>query len=237
MVPARLVRVSRSVVSTFAKMLLRRLANQETFQDKYRGHEQRWRLIEPYLPPPGSWVLDVGANLGRTIQQLSASGRYAVGIEVDEDTHLRWLTEAAPNCLGGSIMRAGLSPEDWTRIPRFDAVLLFSVLHRIYALQGPDVCTATLKGIGRRSDLIFIEAATRIDRFLGYKGMIGHVNSPTLPDFEDNRWESSTEWHMNYFLDTLPSHRPQFLGVVNHTEAEPFRPLFVLRRVASIDER
>ena len=221
---------------TRAPKLLAQKIKKQSFQDKYRGHDERWRLIEPHLPPPGSWVLDVGANLGRTVEQVAASGRYSLGLEVDENVYLRWLSESAPAINGGGIIRTQLSIDDWPRIPRFDVVLLFSVLHRIWALQGADACAATLQGVGSRCDLIFVESATRRARFLAAERMLelGDAVEAMLPSFTDNDWHSSAKWHLDYFAQVLPSHRAVLLGRVEHTEKEPFRPVFVLRRIGDV---
>ena len=209
-------------------------ARKPSFQDKYLGHDQRWQLIESHLPPQGSWIMDVGANLGRTVAQIAGSGRYAIGLEVDERVHLRWLSESAPGLDHGGIIRTDLSGEEWSRIPRFDAVLLFSVLHRIWALQGEEACRNALQGIGSRCDLILVESATRRGRFLAKARMLesGEADETSLPEFTDNDWESSAQWHLDYFARVLPSHHAELLGRVDHTVKEPFRPVFVLRRIA-----
>jgi SAM-dependent methyltransferase len=190
------------------------------------------------MPEQGTWVLDVGANLGHTTELLSRLGWYVVGLEVSTEVYGRMLNEVAPTLSGGAVIRAQLGDTDWERVPRFDAVLLFSVLHRVWALQGEPACAAVLSGLGARSDLLFVESATRLARFMPPERptrvarVLQRLGAPVepVPTFMDNDWQSSAQWHLEYFREVLPSHHAELLGRCNHTKKEPYRPVFMLSR-------
>ncbi|WP_280565120.1 hypothetical protein, partial [Chromohalobacter sp. 48-RD10] len=58
------------------------------FQEKRQGMEDRWKSIQSFLEnvvPLGGHVLDVGSNLGDTVNRISQIGFYSLGLEYDSN--------------------------------------------------------------------------------------------------------------------------------------------------------
>ncbi len=190
-----------------------------TFQETYLGLEERWRLVSPLLPQDPAWVLDIGANLGDTARRAAAMGHTVIGVEVSRSLVLRASESAPPRV---AFMAAKVTPELLHQMPRFATVFLFSVLHRIWALQGREVAENCLQACMAKTPCLLVEGAVRHERYMDK----GHAP----PEFESNDLDQGVEWHLEWFQRLAPGSgwKVTHLGSVPSSPSEPHRPVFAL---------
>jgi SAM-dependent methyltransferase len=190
------------------------------FHNKHASFEERNQLIADRLPHQRSWVLDVGSNTGYTSQFLGELGHFVLGVEKMEDEY-----NAARKIAGetSAFMRVGVSPEFFRNSPQWSAILLLSVLHRIYAFEGQDCMREVLAECGKKTDMLFVEGSTRHAR---YKDQ-----GQPAPDFTEHDVEAAAVWHEAIFADVLgPAWSVESKHVLKHTKKEPHRILFHLSK-------
>lgn len=198
-----------------------RIKRRPTYQAKYRGHEERWKLICPWLPNEPTWMLDVGSNLGETARRAASLGHYVLGVEIDATLVSRCARNVVPNA---AFMLAPVDELFLKHMPRFPVIFLLSVFHRIWALRGKVAAESTLRHLIRSSDVLIIESSSKHKRYLGQEDV--------TPPFQSDVIESAVDWHLE-LVGSLAGDEfeVKHLGNVPCTAGEPLRPLFAVRRV------
>lgn len=190
------------------------------FGSRHASIEMRDKLVSNYLPKPPGWVLDVGSNLGKTSNLLASHGHYVLGVECK---HQEWARSCARARPGAAFMNKSVTPEMIKSSKGWDAILLLSVLHRIYAYEGPDSMIAVLAACGQRTNNILIEGSTRHARYANKKQLV--------PEFVDHDLESAKEWHRDIFRSALDSAwEEKHVEMLSCSSSEPYRLFFCLRR-------
>ena len=190
------------------------------FHNKHASFEQRNTLIAENLPHENAWVLDVGSNTGFTTKFLGELGHFAIGVEKMDAEY-----NAARKIAGetSAFMRVGVSPAFFANSPQWSAILLLSVLHRIYAFEGEELMRSVLGECGKKTDDLFVEGSTRHAR---YKDQ-----GQPAPGFVEHDVDSASAWHETLFADVLGKEWSiQSKHVLEHTKKEPHRILYHLSK-------
>lgn len=206
--------------------LLRRKHKLE-FQESHLGIEDRWLIISRHLPDQKSWILDVGSNLGDTAGRVAERGHIVIGVEAERHLVERAIKLVPPNV---ALMTGRVDPDFFRTMPRFDVVLLLSVLHRIWAVNGRRFAEECLTACIEKSDRVLIEGAVRHQRYTQY--------GEEAPGFESNNLDAAVAWHVQWLggLAMSSSLTVNYLGHVAASAREPRRPLFLLSATQA-DER
>lgn len=190
------------------------------FQSKHASFEQRNQLIADRLPHTGSWILDVGSNTGFTTQFLGNLGHYALGVEKMEKEYATACGIAGQT---SAFMHIGVSPAFFANSPDWSAILLLSVLHRIYAFDGEACMRDVLRQCGLKTETLFVEGSTRHARY--------RDQGQPSPPFADQDVDAATAWHERLFDEVLGDDwSVQSTHVLAHTKKEPHRILFHLTK-------
>lgn len=186
------------------------------FGSRHASFDERNRLIAASLPKPHGWLLDVGTNIGQTANMLAGLGNFVIGIEKFLKEHQVACRNSAE---GVAFMRAAVTPEMVQSGPCWDAILLLSVLHRIYAFEGETFMRAILKACGQKTSHLFIEGSTRHKRYMDGGRM--------APPFADLDVKDAVRWHQELFCDELGKgwHISPVI-VLKHSKNEPHRLFF-----------
>lgn len=189
------------------------------FASRHSNFSKRNDLVLKSLPPSPAWILDVGSNLGDTSNFLAKRGYYVLGVESGKEEWLR----AKQKCeAGAAFMNVSVSAEFLDSGRDWDAILLLSVLHRIYAFEGADTMKGVLTACSHRTQNIVIEGSTRHARYTD-KGQ-------GAPNFCDLNVQSAKEWHETIFESTLnKSWRVVSSERLTCSAAEPERLFFHLQ--------
>lgn len=193
------------------------------FGSRHKSFLRRNTLIADGLPKSGCWILDVGSNVGETSNFLADRGHFVLGIEKFSKEHSLACKRSHE---GVAFMRTSVTPEFIQSTPKWDAVLLLSVLHRIYAFEGEQLMRGVLHAAGSRTDHIFVEGSTRHKRYMDG----GHP----APSFKDQDVNDSERWHRALFEAELgPGWNIPAATVLDHSKNEPHRLYFHLSRNSS----
>jgi len=190
------------------------------FASGHQSHKERNSIILDFLPDKKSWILDIGSNTGETANFLAENSHVAIGLEKMEAEYRTSLRHANRSAgflctdVTGDFILSG---------PRWDAILLLSVLHRIYAFGGDEAMKAVLFASGQKADVLFVEGATRHARYTS--------NGCEAPDFEDLNLEAASQWHHKIFNDVLgPAWVVDLEKSLRCSDKEPYRILYRLSR-------
>ncbi len=201
-------------------------ARRRSFGSKHSSFDQRNNLIANGLPKAGSWVLDVGSNMGETSNYLSDMGHIVLGLELMEKERQVASKNASKQ---SAFLQVGVSPEFIKGGLHWDAMLLLSVLHRVWSFEGEDFMRSVLTECGQKSDHIFIEGSTRHQRYVD--------NGQPAPGFPDLDVDASDQWHKELFMSTLGSEwSVSPVEKLACSSAEPFRLFYHLKRDKSRSE-
>lgn len=195
------------------------------FQTKHKSFKERNQLIADNLPHKSSWILDVGSNTGHTSRFLSDLGHFVIGVEKMEPEY-----KAAQEIQGPTtaFMNVNASAEFFRNGPHWCAILLLSVLHRMYALEGDEFMRQSLLECAQKTDNLFIEGSTSLKRYVGTK-------SPK-PGFIHQNVDSADAWHRDIFKQVLgESWEVKSQNVLEHTDRERFRILYHLKKKLNVN--
>lgn len=190
------------------------------FAGRHSSFVKRNTMITDSLPKSVSWVLDVGSNTGETTDFLSEKGHVVLGLEKMEPEYKEAMSSAN---FQSAFIRVGVSPEFIRSSVNWDAILLLSVLHRLYAFEGEEFMKSVLFECGQKTDNLFVEGSTRHARYID-KGS-------KAPGFEDLDTVAAAAWHENMFKEVLGPDWivPKAISLEN-SEREPIRLFYHLRR-------
>ncbi len=119
-------------------------------------------------------------------------------------------------------MHAIVSPDFLQRLPRFDVIFLFSVIHRIWATEGRSFAEECLSLCLRRASVIVYEGVVWHDRYTDM--------GAAPPEFTDGDVEAGMAWHSEWLTRLAPAGcRIDYLGAVQPLNGNPPRIVFVLR--------
>lgn len=201
-------------------MRLRTKRNPLFFAKRHRGMSTRNSMILDALPKKNSWILDVGSNTGETSNFLADNSHVVIGLEKMEAEHRIALASAHDRA---GFLRADVTADFITNGVDWDAILLLSVLHRIYAFEGAQQMRSVLSACAEKTRVLFIEGSTRHARYMD--------QGRDAPEFEDLNVESAREWHRALFDQVLGSEWSiDSETVLECSEAEPFRILYRLSK-------
>lgn len=174
-------------------------------QQDYKG---KFALIKAVLDKENCKnVLDVGCNAGAITNLFGEAGYFAVGIDRNVDCN----GKHSKACVG----ELRLTAENIERLPKFDAILLLSVLHQIIAENGLTYAGIFVASLLGKCDVLMIELA-------GINSKYGNK----LSNFGDNNQESIIRW-FNYNFAGIAD--IEFIAETKHNSAaEPHRYLFKL---------
>lgn len=152
-------------------------------------------------------VLDIGCNAGAITNLFGESGYFAVGIDQNVDCN----GKHSKACIG----EFKLTTENIERLPKFDAILLLSVLHQIVAENDLSHAVDFVAKLLTKCDILMVELA-------GIASKYGKQE----PDFFDNDQESIEYWFRYYFEGIADI---KFISRTKHNRVdEPHRYLFKL---------
>ena len=152
-------------------------------------------------------VLDIGCNAGAITNLFGEAGYFAVGVDQNVDCN----GKHSKACIG----EFKLMLENIERLPRFDAILLLSVLHQIIKENGDDYARRFIETLLKKCGTLIVELAA-IKAKYGYQ-----VNR-----FNDNDSKDIQGFLKTWIRDFAVC---EFIGETNHNAAnEPHRYLFKL---------
>ncbi|MEM9351089.1 MAG: hypothetical protein AAGA47_12580 [Pseudomonadota bacterium] len=190
------------------------------FAKRHKSFEKRNSMILEGLPKPGSWILDVGSNTGETSNDMADAGHVAIGLEKMAPERKialegsRGLSGFLCTDVTGDFILGGV---DW------DAILLLSVLHRVFAFEGEDQMKSVLSACGQKTKKLFIEGSTRHARY--------NDQGQASPSFTDLDVESAKAWHSDLFKEVLGESWSVRKDVaLECSKNEPFRLFYELER-------
>lgn len=196
------------------------------YQEKLAGAlAEREAQLERAIPAGARTVLDIGCNLGDLTAWCAGRGLWAVGVDsaaaLIEDARARH--GAVPRC---AFMLQTLGPEDISRLPVFDVVLLLSVHHHWLMGHGPAVAAQMLRDLADRTGRVLVfEGASRNIRYGAYP-----------PGFVDND-EASVTGFLEGYLRQQVGDRFARIEALGRTpcvgEREPFRWAWALHKAAA----
>jgi SAM-dependent methyltransferase len=174
-------------------------------QQDYKG---KFELIKRVLDAENCKnVLDIGCNAGAITNLFGEDGYFAVGVDRNVDCN----GKHSKACIG----EFKLTTENIERLPKFDAILLLSVLHQIIKEDGDAYAKKFVCALLGKCDTLIIELA-------GIKTKYGYqVNR-----FNDN----DSKDIQGFFRIWLPDHiNCEFIAETKHNSAaEPKRYMFKL---------
>ena len=135
----------------------------------YKG---KFELIEPVVKK--AWcdsVLDIGCNAGAITNLFGDAGYFAVGI--DRNVNCNGKHEKA--CVG----QFKLDLDGIDKLPKFDAILLLSVLHQIIKEDGEEYAQFFVWALLRRCNVLIIELAAINSKYGYYQKFIDN-NQPSI---------------------------------------------------------
>lgn len=177
--------------------------------------DDRWAYVSKALPAKPAWILDVGTNDCDTLFRLGRSGYCALGLEAFP------LEMDRPLSKGLAIMHLEVNPTVIESMPSFDAILLLSVFHRIYALQGPETAMNVLSSFSKKTRRLILEGASSHARYTD-KG-------EAAPPFKDMDEISCIGWHMEIFQQATGNQfAVQHIGTNYSLRTGEPRPSFLL---------
>ena len=186
------------------------------FGSRHASFAARNECIAQGISKPHSWILDIGSNLGETSNFLASQGHFVVGVEKFEKEHQISCARAAD---GTAFMRTSVTPDFIGSTVHWDAILLLSVLHRIYAFEGEEFMRSVLRACGEKTNHLFIEGSTRCARYTD------QGNPP--PPFTDFDTADAERWHQSLFLSELGGGwQIPVAKVLAHSKSEPHRLFF-----------
>lgn len=168
----------------------------------YKG---KFELIEPSLKWCDS-VLDIGCNACAITNLFGEAGYFAVGIDRNVDCN----GKHAKSCIG----QFKLDLESIDKLPKFDAILLLSVLHQIIKEDGEEYAQRFIWALLRKCDVLIIELAAINSKY-------GYVDK-----FKDNSQASIFFFFQRFVKESATV---EFIGATSHNSAqEPKRFVFKL---------
>lgn len=186
------------------------------FGSRHSSFNERNQLIASGIGKEHAWILDIGSNLGETSNFLASKGHFVVGAEKFEKEHKIACAKSAP---GTAFMRTSVTPEFVRSTPHWDAILLLSVLHRIYAFEGEQFMRSVLKACGEKTGRLFIEGSTRRARYTD--------QGNPAPPFTDFDTADAERWHQEVFRSELGEQwQVSAAQVLAHSKSEPHRLFF-----------
>ena len=187
---------------------------------------ERNALIINSLGNESKWILDVGSNQGVTASALSRKGHFCLGLEMSKEEYKLSVRTADSR---SAFMNMPVTAEIVEMMPKWDAVLLLSVLHRIYSLKGEEEMYQLLRAIGKKSNILFIEGSIRHARY------IDHGEPP--PNFIDLDVTSADSWHRKILWGSLGK---EWIFVkatkFKCSKKEPYRLFYQLQKHTDQDE-
>ena len=192
------------------------------FGSRHSSFNERNQLIAAELPEEHLWILDIGSIIGQTSNFLASQGHFVVGIEKFEKEHKVSCARAVD---GTAFMRTSVTPEFDQSTLKWDAILLLSVLHRIYAFEGEAFMRSILRACGEKTNHLFIEGSTRRARYTD------QGNPP--PPFTDFDTADAEKWHQEVFRAELgDGWQVSPAKVLAHSKSEPHRLFFHAEKTA-----
>jgi len=188
------------------------------FAAMHASFQERNNFIAERLGTPPKWVLDIGSNQGDTCNALAKHGHFALGVEMFSEEWRQASVNAHPHA---AFLNVSASPKFIESAPRWDAVLLLSVLHRVYAFSGKEEMLQLLIACGKKSEQLFVEGSTRHARYTDL--------GEQPPNFTDLDVESADNWHRKIFLESLGAEwEIAHTAFLRCSESEPYRILYFL---------
>ena len=185
---------------------------------RHKSHQERNQFILERLPQAPAWILDIGSNTGETSNFLASKGYYVLGCEIMKQ-EMQFAVQNASS--GAAFMNTEINSPFLSQMPYWDAILLLSVLHRMYALSGPHTMRETLRLCGEKSGIIFLECSTRHARYTD-------MGQPP-PAFSDLDVADCDRWHKELIKDSLGEAWSITDSVVlEQSEIEPYRITYKL---------
>ena len=179
--------------------------------------ETKRRLIEQHLGDEDENVLDIGCDAAVIARQLAETDRPVLGVDRYaryEGSH-EYAEAAARKNKGLAVMRLAVTPENITRLPTFDVVLLFSVFHYWYREFGREAAGEMLSELSGVNKLFFSSSS------LGYRYEQGDASDDHCPPFTDRDRESVVEFHEELLRSTLgEEYSIEYLDEINYSIAD-----------------
>lgn len=192
------------------------------FGSRHSSFDERNQLIASGICKQRSWILDIGSNLGETSNFLASKGHFVVGAEKFEKEHK---IACARSASGTAYMRTSVTPEFVQSTVHWDAILLLSVLHRIYAFEGESFMRSVLRACGEKTDHLFIEGSTRRARYTD--------RGNSAPSFTDFDTADAERWHQEVLRSELGDRwQVSPARVLAHSKSEPHRLFFHAEKTA-----
>ncbi|WP_280565383.1 hypothetical protein, partial [Chromohalobacter sp. 48-RD10] len=156
------------------------------------------------------------------VNRISQIGFYSLGLEYDSNLVDKARLSAHKNA---RFEVAEVSPQYIQKMEHHDAILLLSVMHRIWALNGKEYAESCLTELSKKTENIYFEGSVGLQRYQGER--------KELPSFENNAIEKAVEWHRKWLKKHLTNGTwdVEYLGVVPHTSSEPYRILFSAKKL------
>jgi SAM-dependent methyltransferase len=114
--------------------------------DAIRNSEDRWMMIKQGIEETGSGsLLDLGCAEGFFVRKAAEHSIFSIGVDIDSSRmglgESARMVDQQERC---GFVLASINGDLLNRIPQFDAVICFSVMHHIIRKHGRDVALAQL---------------------------------------------------------------------------------------------
>jgi SAM-dependent methyltransferase len=123
-----------------------------------RECEDRWIIVEETLTATNAGnLLDLGCAEGYFVRQTAETGRIAIG--VDRDHNRLGLIEPArmfDRSKGSGFILGDIEPDLLKKLPKFDVVICFSVMHHILRQNSLEHAREVLAGIAAITNKAFL---------------------------------------------------------------------------------
>lgn len=200
------------------KLLGRRPLN---FAERHASLIERDALIVDFLGSTPKWICDVGANQGATSNALANCGHFILAFEMLNYEYKLASLRAHPRV---GLFNQAITFETVNSLPKLDAILFLSVLHRIYAFQGEHKMKKIITAASLKCDEMFIEGSIRHERYIDGGGK--------APGFSNLDSSSADLWHRNIFSECLGNRwKIVHQCYLECSASEPFRIFYYLKAV------
>lgn len=182
-----------------------------TYWQDTQDYRAKCGLIEPILRRNDvKSVLDIGCNAGNIAALLGDLGYFAVGIDMTAPNY-------AKNCKSAILGQRRLIKDDIQSLPKFDAIMLLSVLHQIIDTEGDEYARRCILSLRTKCETLVVELAGTNAKYGGTDGDL----------FGDNETDQIIDWFTSW-LSPISLHCAFQTKTPHNRPNEPHRLLFVV---------
>ena len=188
--------------------------SERTYNETRTDNQERWDLIQPYLPESGK-IVDVGCAEGWFTAKAAEQGLNSVGIDSNytrvERARNSWSDQN--NC---EFILMDINPNTVSEVPETDVLLVLTVHHHWVREFGAEAADEILRILATKCDILIYEPP-------------GHLLLPDLTERRD-KIEDSTDYYSDYIESVLDTESKILdVNMVEYVRSSKRKdPLFVI---------